>query len=105
MKCVAEKSSEDIKRPSVSFKILLKRKRDGSGEIKSYKACLMLCDKEDANNNEENFSPVSDSSIIRLILPFESQSGWHRTHFHFKNAFPKRMVEMPGIRGVTEACV
>lgn len=90
---------EEVPRPEntpvLHSKFVLKRERNESGEIKKYKARLVVFGNEEVKNDEESFSPVPDFTIIKLILFIAAQRDWHCTHFDFQSAFSNRRLTRP----------
>lgn len=76
-------------------KFALKKKRDESGIVRKYQARLVVCGNEEEDEGLDNFSPVSEFAIVKLILCIAIQRGWKMRHIDFQNAFPHGKLERP----------
>lgn len=47
----------------------------------------MVCGFEENEIEEENFSPVPDFSVIKIIITIAKQKDWIATHFDVEIAF------------------
>lgn len=49
-------------------KFVLKRKKGEKGNVKRYKARLVVCSNEDLDYYEDSFSPVANFTIVKLMI-------------------------------------
>lgn len=54
-----------------------------------------MCGKEEEEIVRKSLLPVIDFTYINLVLSLTVQSGWHRRHFDFQNAFQDGKLDCP----------
>lgn len=76
-------------------KFVLKRKRAHTAHIAEFKARLVAFGNEETDHDEESFSPVPDSSMIRLLMSIAKQRGSHARHYDVQNASTNEQLDRP----------
>lgn len=72
----------------IHTKLVLNQNHDVTGEIKSYKAPLVVCGNARYETEVDTPSPEPDFTVIKLIMRIAEQKSYHCRHFGFQNAFP-----------------
>lgn len=74
-------------------KFVLKKKSKGDGTLQKNKACLVVCVNEDFDNDDVNFAPVVDFTLVKLFFSIDDQRGWIIEQLNFENAFVHGMLD------------
>lgn len=61
-------------------KFVLKSKNGKQENVWKHKACLVLCENEETDCQEDTLSPVAQHIIIKLVLCLSVQEGWRLRH-------------------------
>lgn len=79
-----------MKRPRkdrvMNTKLVLRSKKDERGRICKHTARLVVCRNEEVDIQEETFSPVTDHSIIKLVLYLCIKQRWKVQHLDLQIA-------------------
>lgn len=85
---------KERKRPRITkflhSKFVLRHKRDHRGEIKKFKARLVVCGNKQKKIDLEIFSPVVDYTLIKIILCLDVQKKYMIKQFRFQNVIPNK---------------
>lgn len=71
------------------------KKRDENGHFKWHKAGLVVCGNEEDEYHEENFSPVIDYTVLKLILCTKIEKNWVARHLNLKNTYQNGLLDGP----------
>lgn len=81
---------------------LFKRKRNEQGGIKRHKAHLVFSGNEKTDFSEDNFSPVPDLTVQKLIMCLALQVGWYAKYLFSENGFLNGQLDRPGFSGISK---
>lgn len=76
-------------------KFVLKRKRDETGAVKKCNTRLVACENGGTEYDHDIFFPVSDFTVIKIILCPAIQRKWQVRQVNFQNAFPNGKLKRP----------
>lgn len=82
---------------SLQTKFVIKRNRNKQGTAKHYWARLVVCGSKEKHFNEDNFCPVADLTIAKMVMCLAFQNGCYNEHLDFENAFPNGQLDLPDI--------
>lgn len=53
----------------------------------------MVCDDDEYENEEDNFSSVPNFTVVRFIMCITERGGYHHGHFGSQNTFLNRNLD------------